>query len=203
MPLPSFHHPVITKAYKQFSPVIKSKKTASYFTITLSLFSLSFFGLFAIRPTLITATTLIKNVVDLKKLNLDYENKISSIIRAQSEYEQIRYDLPLIDKALPSSSQFNKLAVSVEKFAKQENINLIQFQIDPVPISKPKISNKLQSFDFSLNGNGTYSSVSLFLQHLLNWQRLATINTLEMSKEGNAAEELIRITIKGTLYYES
>src|SRR3972149_7490430 len=89
----------IHKTRKRFKPVLKNAKVASYFTITLSLFSMSFFGLFAIRPTLITAISLIKEVNDLKSLSLDYENKISNIILAQSEYERIRESLLNIEAA--------------------------------------------------------------------------------------------------------
>lgn len=203
MPIPTFHHPILRRAYNQFSPLIKSKKTASYFTITLSLFSLSFFGLFAVRPTIITATSLVKSVNDLKKLNSDYENKISSIVRAQSEYELIRNDLPLINLSIPANATFNSLAQNIEKYAQQENLTIIQFQIDPVPISNLPPANKLYSYHFNLIVIGDYSSLSLFIQHVLNWQRLTTITSLDMAREGSGDNKgLIRMTMKGSTYYE-
>lgn len=202
MPLPSFHHPILKKAYKQFSPIVKNKKTASYFTITLSLLSLSFFGLFAIRPTIITATTLIKSVSDLKKLSMQYEEKIGSLIRGQSEYEQIRNQIPLIDSAVPEDSKFSKLAKAVEKFAAQENISFSQFQIESVSISKLPPSNKLYSLSFSMAGYGEYSSISLFLSHLINWKRLVTINSIDLSGEGSTQSGLLRLSLRGTAYYE-
>src|SRR3989344_4680870 len=114
----------IKRAYNRFTPILKNKKTTSYFTITLSLLSLSFFGLFAIRPTLITAVSLIKSVSELKNLNIDYENKIGSIVKAQSEYEQIRDNLPYLQSALPSNALFHKLAKALEIFADRSNISL-------------------------------------------------------------------------------
>lgn len=202
MPLPSFHHPILRRAYKQLSPLVNNKKTASYFTITLSLLSLSFFGLFAIRPTIITATTLIKSVSDLKKLSIQYEEKIGNLVRGQSEYEQIRNQIPLIDSAVPADSQFSKLAKTVEKFASQENISFSQFQIDSVPVSKLPPANKLYTFGFSMVGYGEYSSVSLFLSHLINWKRLVTINNIDLSVEGSTLSGLLRLSLKGTAYYE-
>jgi Tfp pilus assembly protein PilO len=202
MPLPSFHHPILKKAYKQFSPIVNSKKTASYFTITLSLLSLSFFGIFAIRPTIITATTLIKSVSDLKKLSIQYEEKIGNLVRGQSEYEQIRKQVPLIESALPADSQFSKLAKAVEKFALKENISFSQFQIDSVPISMLPPVNKLYSYGFSMSGYGEYSSISLFISHLINWKRLITINNIELSQEGSTQSGQLRLSLKGTAYYE-
>lgn len=202
MPLPSFHHPILKKAYKQFSPIVKNKKTASYFTITLSLLSLSFFGLFAIRPTIITAITLIKSVSDLKKLSIQYEEKIGNLVRGQSEYEQIRNQVPLINSAVPIDSQFSKLAKTVEKFASQENITFSQFQIDSVPVSKLPPADKLYTFGFNISGYGEYSSVSLFLSHLINWKRLVTINNIDLSGEGSTQSGQLRLSLKGTAYYE-
>src|SRR3990172_1643619 len=106
MNIDSIKNSLLHRTGKRFRPVLKNTKTASYFTITLTLFSLSFFGLFAIRPTLITAVSLIKEVNDLRKLSLDYENKISNFITAQSEYEKIRGSIPQVDKALPQYSEF-------------------------------------------------------------------------------------------------
>src|SRR3989338_4873409 len=125
--LPSvFHRIGINKAYRKLTPLIKNKKTSSYLSLILSLFSISFFGIFAIRPTLITAVTLNKSVADLKKLDIEYENKISNIITAQSQYEKIRGDIPAIDQALPKDAAFNQLANALEKFAETSNVIIKQ-----------------------------------------------------------------------------
>lgn len=202
MPIASFRHRLIHRTYQRFSPLIKSKKTASYFTITFSLFSLSFFGLFAIRPTLITAVTLNKSVNDLKKLNIEFENKISNIIRAQAEYEQIRDNLPLVDQALPSLSSFQKLARALEIFASNSNLNINQLQIDNVPVSRLDKPGVLQKYGFSLIGTGDYPSISSYLSHLINWRRIITLSSLEFVREESTASGNLRVSIKGIAYYE-
>lgn len=197
-----FYHPALHQAYKSISPIIKNKKSVSYLTITLSLFTLSFFGLFAIRPTIITAISLFKSVSDLRKLNTDYENKISSIIKAQSEYEKIRNDLPLINAALPETTDIGKVAKTIEKFARKENISITQLQIDNVPISHLPSSGKLLNFGFSIIGTGKYSSILSFISHLLNWKRIVNIDSLEFSKEESTTSGNLRLTLKATTYYE-
>ncbi len=202
MKLTLFARPIVNKAYKKLSPIISSKKTASYFSLTLSLFTLSFFGLFAVRPTLITAVSLIKKVSDLRQLYIDYENKIGSLIRAQTEYEQVRDDLFLIDEALPTNSSFSKLAKTVEKYAVQENFLINQFQIDPVPISNPSPAGKLYDFGFTLVGTGNYTSISSFLNHLVNTRRIVNIKSLEFAQAGGTASSMLRLSLKASTYYE-
>lgn len=197
-----FQRAYIHRTYKKLLPLIRHKKTASYFTIALSLFSLSFFGLFAIRPTLITAVSLIKSVSDLKKLNSEYENKISSIIRAQSEYEQIRDALPLINAALPANPSFSKLAKKIEEFAQKSEVVINQLRIDGVSISNLPPGNKMEKFDFSLIASGNYPAISSFLGHLINWKRIISINSLEFSQEGGTTSGNLRLIFKGGTYYE-
>ncbi len=202
MRLTAYSHTIVNKAYKQITPFLASKKTVSYFALTLSLVTLSFFGIFAIRPTLITAFSLMKQVTDLRKLYVDYENKIGSLIRAQSEYEQIRNDIPSINASLPTDSAFSKLAKTIEKFATQETFAINQFQIDAAPISNPASTGKIYSYGFTLVGTGKYTSVSAFLSHIVNWKRIVSIKSLEFVQIGSSASAAIRLSLKGTTYYE-
>lgn len=199
----SFFHPTFHHAYQKIVPLInlKTKKQKSYFALTLSFLTLSFFGLFAIRPTLMTAFSLFKSNSDLKQLSLDYENKINALIRAQTEYEQIRDDLKLAFAALPATSDFHKIAKTIEKYANRENISLNQIQIDKVPVSLIS-SSGVKNFGFSLIGKGNYTSLSAFISHLLNHQRIIRINSLEFTKEEGTESANLRLTLKGTAYYE-
>lgn len=209
MAVAASNYPLKRKAFRRFPPVninfdiqIKSKKTASYFTLTLSLLSLSFFGIFAIKPTITTAVSLTKNIQDLKKLNLQYEDKIGNLIRAQTEYEKIRSDLPLLDTAIPANASFVKLVKAVERFANTENITVSQFQIETVPVSTLSSSSKMYSFGFNLSASGKYSSLTSFISHLLNWKRIVTISSLDFGKEVGSPGANLRLTLKGSAYYE-
>lgn len=199
--MPSSYYPLIHRAYRRFTDFPKSKKAASYFTLTISLISLSFFGLFAIRPTLVTAISLIKNIQDLKKLYTDYETKIGSVVRANTELEQIRSSLPLIDAALPANASFSKLTQAIEKFAQRENFTIIQLQIESAPISTLPPGSKTYSLGFNLVGTGSYPAISAFLSHLINWKRIVRINSLEFIQEGGTDGNL-RLSLKATTYYE-
>ncbi len=198
----TFYNPVLHQAFRRISPIIKNKKSASYLTLTLTFVSLSFFGLFAIKPTLTTAFSLYKGVNDLRKLNFDYENKIGNLIRAQSEYEQIRSDLPLIDAAIPANTNFSKVAMAIERFANIENVTINHIQIDNVSISKLPTTGKVNNYGFSMTGTGNYSSLFAFISHLLNWKRIVNINSLDITKEGASTSAILRLNLKGILFYE-
>ena len=202
MIIDSIKNSLLHKTSKRIRPVLKNTKSASYFTITLTLFSLSFFGLFAIRPTLITAVSLIKEVKDLRKLSLDYENKISNFITAQSEYERIRESIPLIDRALPQYSEFPGFARTMENIAIKNSFSINQFQIDAAPISLLPEVNKLNNFNFILVGIGNYDNSRHAIEDMVNSLRIVTIESLDFSTEGGTVSGNLRVSLKGKSYYE-
>lgn len=202
MQLPTVKYNFISRISKKISPHLKDKKTVSYFTISLSLFSLSFFGLFAIRPTLITAVSLINDVRNLRTLNLQYENKISDVIKSQAEYEKVRDKINLVDYAVPKTSEFQNLARGFETFAVKDGVFINQMQIDRAPISVIDTSKELQNYNFILTAMGNYSSIKTYLSHLINWKRIVNISSLDFSREGGTVSGNLRITMKGSAYYE-
>lgn len=197
----AFSRHLLRRTYTHFSPIMESKKSLLYFTITLSLFTLSFFGLFAIRPTLITAVSLIRGVTDLRKLSKEYEEKINSLVRAQSEYEKIRDSIPSIEAALPTSASFHKLAAALEKFAEREEVNITQLQIENVPISNISTDSKLRQYNFSLVAMGNYPSLFSYLNHIINWKRIVNLSLVELNLETSTTSGILRLTLKGTTYY--
>lgn len=197
----SYYYPFIHRTFRRFKELPNSKRSASYFTLTLSLLSLTFFGLFAIRPTLITAISLIKGVQDLKKINNDYQNKIANVWAAQTKLTNIRNSIPLMDVALPNNASFSKLTIALEKFAQRENFTINQLQIDNTSVSTLSASPKVSSYGFNLVGTGTYSQISSFLSHLVNWKRIIRIESLDFIKEAGTSGSL-KLSIKGITYYE-
>jgi Tfp pilus assembly protein PilO len=197
-----FRSATLTRFKSKFEPVVKNKKTHSYFTLTISFFTLTFFILFAIRPTLLTAVNLTKKVSDLKKLNIDYENKIGNIILAQIEYEQIRENLIYVEDALPKSSSFHSFARRIEEFANQSDLSISQFSIDPVPVTKPNSTGQYFGYGFSITGIGAYEDIFDFISHLTNWRRIVTIENLDISRQSGTVSGQLRMNLKGKTYYE-
>ena len=193
---------LLLRANKKFLPRIKNKKAASYLTITLSLMAFSFFGLFALRPTLITAVSLIKSVSDLKALNTEYENKIAGIIKAQSEYEQMRDEFYLLSQALPDNAYFDQVASVFEKLAQTSNVTVAQIQMDSTSVSKAKSRGMIEKFGFVVIGTGDYPSISSYINHILNWRRIITLSTLEFVHDGSTTSGNLRVTLRGNAYYE-
>ena len=72
-------------SYQSVSQSFKRKKTQAYTMFILSLFTISFFSIFAIRPTLKTVTSLHREIEDLEKIDEKLTTKINQLISAQAE----------------------------------------------------------------------------------------------------------------------
>ena len=70
----------------------------------LSIFTVIFFAVFAIRPTLLTIADLIKEIEDKEDLIVQLDRKIASLSSAETEYRKFYYQLGLLDEAIPKHS---------------------------------------------------------------------------------------------------
>ena len=192
----------IKESYRKLHPLLDNKKNATYFTAILSILTLSFFGIFAIKPTITTAVSLQKEIGDLRALNDKYEEKITSIVRAQSEYEKIRDDIPLFFATLPDRPQFTKLIINEEQIASNSGMTLVTFQLDPMPISKTEEKKGLVTLNLSIGATGEYGNAYNFLTHFLRSQRVVSIADIDLSQDQATYGGKIRVSLKAKSYYE-
>ena len=186
----------------KIKPFITDKKKNTYLTAILSLLTMSFFGVFAIKPTITTAVSLTRDISDLKALNAQYEQKITTIIKGQSEYEKIRDDLPIINMTLPITSEFSKLIIGEENIAIRSNFLIGSLQVDPVPISKSKGTENVETFGFTLGGDVDYKGAYDLVLHNLDQQRLVNIDEVSLEQAEATGSGQLKIIIKAKSYYE-
>src|SRR3990167_10914215 len=92
--------------------------------------------------------------------------------------------IALIENALPPNADFTKLARGIETYAAENQFQLNQLQIDSAPISPLTEKQKLQKMNFILIGKGSYASVKIYLNDILNWKRIITVDSLDLVQEG-------------------
>ncbi len=68
----------------------------------LSIFTIIFFAVFAIKPTLTTMSDLVKEIEDKQKLNKQMQQKVTALATAQTEYEKFQDQFYLLDQSLPT-----------------------------------------------------------------------------------------------------
>ena len=174
------------------------KFTTLVFTIT----ALSFFGLFAINPTLSTIGNLNKQLTDNRFIDQQLQEKINNLYLLQQKYSQLTPDLPYVFDAFPKNPQAPLLVAQLQSLAQSSSITINNLQTFEVEIPNSSVNTKkYYAFNFSISANGSYDNLSKFIDSVIKMQRIVSINTLTLNRNtGDGAST--QLNLKGTAYFK-
>ena len=166
--------------------MIFTKKTRDYTFVVLFLIIFSIFILAAIKPSLTTAASLKKEEEDLLKIDNLYESKISNITLIQSQVEENRDDIYLLDQAVSQYPEVNKMVDDVKKIAENDKFDITKASIADVNLYQ--VNKTLQKISLVIEGKTDFDSLMLFVDDLFLQRRLKTIPAMEITKDNQASE---------------
>jgi Tfp pilus assembly protein PilO len=161
------------------------KRTRDYITLAFTFAALSFFGIFAINPTLTTILNLRKQLEDSKFVNMKLEEKIANLTTLQQQYNALAPDLPTIFAALPQKSSSPYLLSQFQAIAQSTKVTVDSLQVKPFDLSQKSTG----SFDYSLEVIGTYENLTRFLSSLAKFDRIIAITSLTFNREIVATDD--------------
>ncbi|MEK7458346.1 MAG: type 4a pilus biogenesis protein PilO [Patescibacteria group bacterium] len=149
---------------------------------------------FAIRPTLLTMSQLLKDIDDRKKTGDSLSKKIATLSTLSAEYPTMRREVSLLDIAIPNTPNFDGFMRRLEKIA--ANNNLIIESIQATQLPKETATNigadtafQITSFSISINFKGEYAKVRNTLNELMTMDRYATLNSLTFNAKRDELEK--------------
>lgn len=187
--------------YLALLPDFKKEKAQKVSSIVFSLLALSFFGLFAIEPTLSTIAKLKKDLSDSKYVNEKLLEKISNLSSLQKDYNLLQNDIPIILAAIPQNPQLPTLIGQIQALAQKQHVTIGNLQTYEIEAASAKNPNKdFYSFSFVITGEGSYTDIVNFLSALTSMRRVITIDELLIGKASNA--NLLQFNMKGVAYFK-
>jgi hypothetical protein len=178
----------------------------------------SIFLIFAIRPNLITAFSLQKELQDLKLKNKKSEEVILQVVNYQSTLEEYRDKLPLLDQAVPSAPTVAQVVDEVRRSASDSGILINSLSVESIDLkgmstdeneesppeeesSTDQSGNQVaslttNSFTIDLVGSAHINEVSSFLDKLMLQRRLKRIESVVLIESQDGG-----VTITISLYY--
>lgn len=192
--------PQAEKYLSVFLPRLAEKRVQSFTTIILSLITLSFFGIFAISPTLSTIADLQKQISDNQFVNQQLRQKITNLTLLQDSYKHLQTDLPILYAAVPTTPDITVLVGQLQTISQNTQVNLLHIQTLSVDVSSAQTTG-YNAYTFSLDVSGTYDHIQAFLTNLGNFNRLITLSAVSLSKAtGNS--DLYSLSIRGNAYFK-
>ena len=187
--------------------VIKRKlfvKKATDYTYTVLFFiSFAFFTFFVIRPNILTILSLQEEAGKLHILDTGYENVIKKIVDIQYFLQENGQDLYLLDEALPTLPQINKLVVDTQNSASGSGMILSTMSINKVDLRNNEAKLTRKTISITLDGNADFINSKAFITQIMNDRRLKMIQSIGFTqdeKKGSQSGSLkLQLEVEG--YY--
>ena len=132
--------------------------------VSLTIFVVAFFGVFAISPTFKTIGSLTKEVKEIEEVNQKLSLKIKALNSAEDSYSQALNDLEIINKVLPETVFFDRLAWQIEWLAMNTGLDLPSANFGGFQLIGPElIENGLGKIQVAITLIGGYSETKKFV----------------------------------------
>ena len=190
----------------------KRNDVRMFLEILLSLITITIFSIFALKPTLLTISQLIKDNREKEETINKMEQKIKNIATAQNIYNQNIEKISLIEQAVPNTPTPENLLRQIEGIAYTNSVTVIGSSVNEVVLigeekkknNKNEIKNlpeNVSTITFSVNLTGPYLSLYSFLFDLENSRRPLIINSININSSKKENESIIVMLITGQTPY--
>lgn len=180
------------------------KPSVKAFTeIILTLFAISIFSLFAIRPTLSTIGKLNGEIVQKADTVAKLDSKIEALSQAQSNYSRLNQELKLLNMYVPQSPQIARVAKIWEEMASQNEVVMTQMTIDPVALKQLEQAQlpQLTSISLSVRFEGDYENLYSLISEKSNigWPLRVSESQLKTNEDDGA--QTMALQLSGDMPY--
>ena len=193
--------------------IYKQKEDLRMFLeILLSLATVSFFGAFALRPTLVTIAALLTEINSKEEIVAKLDTKIQNLAVATSLMESETTRLPFIEDAVPTSASPETFVRQFEGLAAKNGINLLGVSLGQVRLlgevkkvppeeGVTPLPEDALGISFSISLSGNYSELLGFLADLEKLRRPLAIDTTGITATETDEGKTLVILVSGRAPY--
>lgn len=158
---------------------------------------ISFFMIFAIRPTALTISALVGDIKSKEIQSHNMKSKISNIIQAQDLFSQVQERYQIVESSFPDKPRYAHITTQFQQTALNQ-----QFELDRLSFN---LSGKEGEdvFSISVNSPANFRQAVSFVDELLKNRRLIEINnyylvTSRNEERGSESSPSGKITLSFT-----
>lgn len=188
----------VNKKIEKYLSVFGREAFNSYTYIILTLFTVSFFSVAAIGPTLNTVSNLNKQYKDNIVIYSALSEKLNNLKSLDNQYGTLSDDLGSVFAAIPKNAKIPYLTRQVENMAALNDVQISKFNVGSIEIFPNTKSDPIYSFLFSVSVKGERTNVNNFLAELINFDRIVGI---EKITSGTDAEKEFNLSFTGRVFF--
>lgn len=195
--------PQYSRYYTYIKPFLRNKYVRTYSGAIFSMITITFFSVFALRPTISTIISLQKSIDGQNQTLGEIKKKSDQLTLAKQNYqdlsEQTRQN---INSLVPDSTSLPELLNSLSNLIILYQASSSGIQVEAVALENysNKLTKKpaLSEVGFSVNIQGNYEKLSAILDKMTKLNRLILIKSANFNKPG---EESLILSVSGKAYY--
>lgn len=164
----------------------------AFLEILLSLGATALFILLALRPTLITISSLLREIEEKEATIATMDQKIQNLTTAQSRYNQDSARIALLDTAIPTKVSPAEFLRQIEGVANKNSVALVGVTVGEIILLGPEgtkiIDEELkalpagaESFNVTIVASGDYPNLALFIQDIENLRRPVFVDSFSIN----------------------
>lgn len=186
---------------------IQAKRQSRVYTgLILTLATISFFALFALRPTFLTIARLVAEIKQKEQITQSYDQKIQQMAQAQAIYARAANQIFFVDEALPVEMQVEKLLGRLEAETQASQIELEALKLDLFVFDQGGDSPKEEDqkkVNFNASWQGDYEKLTNFLVNLFASRRLVDSQSFAFSKPELEEEKQLNFSAQIGGYFQN
>ena len=172
-----------------------------FMEIILSLVTISFFSIFAIRPTFLTISTLLKEISTKKETVIKMDTKIKNLQTAQKILDQESLRIPILELSVPPFPQPQIFVHQVEGIASTTQAIVLGIRIDETSLKGVVPVKDQEAMGFSVSATGSFQSLFSFLKNLENLRSPVKIDILGINLSKKEEGNTLTLIVTGKVPY--
>lgn len=155
----------------------ENQKLVKSVEITATFSLITFFLFFAIKPTVVTISTLVGDIQAKKILTKGLGAKIDDLIMAQDSFSTVQERYQIVESSLPDRTNIYNIYQQVTQTGTANGISLDKFGLN-LEEDKNTIDSQAKQVSIGFNVKNNYANAIKFVDDLLNNRRLINITSL-------------------------
>lgn len=191
--------------------VREGEQTWVYLQVALTLFTIAFFVVAAIRPAATTIAGLVGEVKKKEALTRQMMIKINSLVEAQSNYALLQSEAETVNSVLPLAFDVARANAQFYGIAMRNSINLDSLTAPDLKffaLSREGERGDVEGMDFNMSVSGDYPYLLSFLSDIGKNRRMTEIETINISSPKKQLDDQleklkigIKISLSGKIFY--
>ena len=176
--------------------------------LILTLLTISFFGIAAIRPTFITVTELESELKEKRTIEAQMHEKLTSLSEVQDTYLENQDLLKVYDRAIPDDSDLENFIVKLEYVFSQSPVILAGTQVENIttygnyqPPKQADTNEQFASSQITLTVNGSYDNLVAVLERVSNLDRYVEIESITFRETTEEDSSLLSMGVRLKVYW--